>query len=234
MKTIAAAISMVSGLALNQSELPFATYPGACPEVPNQPDFDVTKYTGVWYTYIANDKRNIPENANCVAATYEILTENSISVNNTAVYDIERRNFNTMLPSWAYGSAVVLNPEYPTQLYVSFETFGGCGEYGFLCANTEKAAEHATVNAPYLEYENYRVADTDYENYSVVISCIPAGELLHGEVMYILVRDREWPAKNQAKIQELLYNVDQWGIHTEDLILTHQDDCEKWVDQGIP
>jgi len=191
----------------------------------------VTKYTGVWYTYIANDKRNIPENANCVAATYEILTESSISVNNTAVYDIERRGYNTMLPSWAYGSAVVLNPEYPTQLYVSFETFGGCGEFGFLCANTEKTADTAV---PYLQYENYRVTDTDYENYSVVVSCIPAGEALHGEVMYILVRDREWPAKNQAKIQELLYNVNQWGIHTEDLILTHQDDCEKWADQGIP
>merc|ERR1719516_699941 len=107
---------MASSLALTQNELPFATYPGACPDVPNQPDFDVTKYTGVWYTYIANDKRNIPENANCVAATYEILTESSISVNNTAVYDIERRGYNTMLPSWAYGSAVVLNPEYPTQL----------------------------------------------------------------------------------------------------------------------
>ena len=220
-----------SVLALSSVHAVGNIFPGECPEIPNQPDFDVTKYTGVWYTYIANDKRNIPENANCVAATYEILTESSISVNNTAVYDIERRGYNTMLPSWAYGSAVVLNPEYPTQLYVSFETFGGCGEFGFLCANSDKIADNAV---PYLQYENYRVADTDYENYSVVVSCIPAGEALHGEVMYILVRDREWPAKNQAKIQELLYNVDQWGIHTEDLILTHQNDCEKWADQGIP
>ena len=81
-----------------------------------------------------------------------------------------------MLPSWAYGSAVVLNSEYSTQLYVFFETFGGSSEFGFLCANTDYTAENS-VNSPYLQYENYRVADTDYENYSVVLSCIPAGEV---------------------------------------------------------
>ena len=84
--------------------------------------------------------------------------------------------YNTMLPSWAYGSAVVLNSEYSTQLYVFFETFGGSSEFGFLCANTDYTAENS-VNSPYLQYENYRVADTDYVNYSVVLSCIPAGEV---------------------------------------------------------
>ena len=33
------------------------TYPGKCPDIPNQPDFDVARYTGVWYTYTANDQR---------------------------------------------------------------------------------------------------------------------------------------------------------------------------------
>ena len=55
------------------------TYPGKCPDIPNQSDFDVTRYTGIWYDYTSNDERNVPENANCVAAKYEILTKNSIS-----------------------------------------------------------------------------------------------------------------------------------------------------------
>ena len=41
-------------------------------------------------------------------------------VNNTAIYDIERRNWKTELPSWAFGSAIVVNEEFPNQLHVSF------------------------------------------------------------------------------------------------------------------
>ena len=48
------------------------------------------------------------------------LYENPLEVNNTAVYDIERRNWKTELPSWAYGSAVVVSEEFPNQLHVSF------------------------------------------------------------------------------------------------------------------
>ena len=48
------------------------------------------------------------------------LHKNPHEVNNTAVYDIERRNWKTELPSWAYGSAVVVSEEFPNQLHVSF------------------------------------------------------------------------------------------------------------------
>ena len=69
------ALSIISG-SIGQNLI---TYPGKCPDIPNQPDFDVTRYTGIWYDYTSNDERNVPENANCVAAKYDILTENSIS-----------------------------------------------------------------------------------------------------------------------------------------------------------
>ena len=75
MKTITTALACISGSFAQN----LITYPGKCPDIPNQPDFDVTRYTGVWYDYTSNDERNVPENANCVAAKYEILTENSIS-----------------------------------------------------------------------------------------------------------------------------------------------------------
>ena len=65
------------------------TYPGKCPDIPNQPDFDVTRYIGVWYDYTSNDERNVPENANCVAAKYEILTENSISGTDSRTISIQ-------------------------------------------------------------------------------------------------------------------------------------------------
>ena len=75
MKTITTALTCISGTFAQN----LITYPGKCPDIPNQPDFDVTRYIGVWYDYTSNDERNVPENANCVAAKYEILTENSIS-----------------------------------------------------------------------------------------------------------------------------------------------------------
>ena len=48
-------------------------YPGACPELPNQPDFDNTKFIGQWYNYLDNDWQNVPESAECAAAHYELL-----------------------------------------------------------------------------------------------------------------------------------------------------------------
>ena len=61
---VSVALSVIS-VSLGQNLI---TYPGKCPDIPNQPDFDVTRYTGVWYDYTSNDERNVPENANCVAA----------------------------------------------------------------------------------------------------------------------------------------------------------------------
>lgn len=49
-----------------------------------------------------------------------------------------------------------------------------------------------------------------------------------------MVRDRNWPSQNQAKIQELLYTVTQWGLNIDSLTLTKQNDCDKWTDQEMP
>jgi len=82
---VSVALSVIS-VSLGQNLI---TYPGKCPDIPNQPDFDVTRYTGVWYDYTSNDERNVPENANCVAAKYEILTENSISGTDHGLFSIQ-------------------------------------------------------------------------------------------------------------------------------------------------
>ena len=45
--------------------------PGKCPDhIPDQANFDVKNYLGVWFTFMHNDHKNIPPNSNCVAATY--------------------------------------------------------------------------------------------------------------------------------------------------------------------
>jgi len=158
-------------------------------------------------------------------------------VNNTAVYEIECRNWKTDLPSWAFGSAVVINEEFPNQLHVSFSEFGGCGEFGFLCSGSGKSSENSGNSFEYAGYElseNYRVAETDYENYTIVTTCWNLSDGGHREIVYLMVRDRNWPSQNQPKIQELLYKITQWGLHIDSLTLTKQNDCEKWADQDMP
>ena len=55
--------------------------PGPCPShIPDQPNFNVEKYLGLWFTYMANDHINIPSNSNCVAANYNERDANSITV----------------------------------------------------------------------------------------------------------------------------------------------------------
>ena len=112
--------------------------------------------------------------------------------------------------------------------------FGGCGEFGFLCSGSRSSQAESADYAPYDLSENYRVAETDYENYTIVTTCWNLSEESHREIIYLMVRDRNWPSQNQAKIQELLYKVTQWGLHIDSLTLTKQNDCEKWADQEMP
>jgi len=217
-------------------------YPGACPELPNQPDFDNTRFIGQWYNYLDNDWQNVPETAECAGAYYELIDPLLISVNNTGVFNFEVAGRPTSTPSWAYGTAEVLDPEYPTQLYVSFNQFGGCGRYGFVCGGTPPIDNiDNTMEEPHPfdnpiddilgKRENYRVTDTDYENYALIISCYNLDEEgdQHSEIIYLLVRDREWPKYNQVKVQELLYNAAEWGIDVTTIWEIDQSNCDKWA-----
>ena len=112
--------------------------------------------------------------------------------------------------------------------------FGGCGEFGFLCSGSGKSQTESVGYTPYDLSENYRVAETDYENYTIVTTCWNLSDERHREIIYLMVRDRNWPSQNQAKIQELLYKVTQWGLHIDSLTLTNQNDCDKWADQEMP
>ena len=62
---------------------PYNIRPGQCPELPNQPNFQVDRYTGVWETVTTDDEENIPFGSECVTATYAKIAPNKISVNNS-------------------------------------------------------------------------------------------------------------------------------------------------------
>ena len=105
-------------LLLLQTALAGNVRPGKCPEIPNQPDFDLGRYMGQWHNYLANDKKNIPDNAECTTATYDILNESQISVNNSVALMVDIRGQEIPILSWAYGDATIVNEAYPTQLWV--------------------------------------------------------------------------------------------------------------------
>ena len=58
--------------------------PGSCPELPLQPNFEIDRYMGQWHNYLTNDGKNIPEDKECTTATYGLLNDRQISVNNTS------------------------------------------------------------------------------------------------------------------------------------------------------
>ena len=72
--------------------------------------------------------------------------------------------------------------------------------------------------------------ETDYENYTLVNSCVGTPKN-HVEWVYFLTREREWPDQNKALVQELLYKINsQWGLDIDSLRVSPQDDCERFMD----
>ena len=120
--------------------------------------------------------------------------------------------------------------------------FGGCGRGAVLCGGTGGNADSFDTDGDEADiYENYRVAQTDYENYTIgefyvlfpclgpnsVISCYPGqSEDTHSEITYLMTRDRNWGPSNQAKVEELLETIRSWGIEIDELHETKQSDCE--------
>ena len=61
-----------------------------------------------------------------------------------------------------------------------------------------------------------------------MVSCYPIPDSnTHSEITYIMSRDREWPltTEGKQKVQELIYQADQWGFDIETLTYTKQDNC---------
>ena len=154
---------------------PYNIRPGQCPELPNQSDFQVDRYTGVWETVTTDDEENIPFGSECVTATYAKIAPNKISVNNSTpilpgrvrltfstmystnkspvLYKLVRFGLNPILgppgiSTWAWGSGLIVDESEPTELYVSFEMVNICTPQG--CQSID------FPNSTVTPYENYR------------------------------------------------------------------------------
>ena len=202
---------------------------------------------------MTNDFINVPRNSECVGATYGAKNEFAITVNNTEVLNVEIRGETYPIPSYAFGQAEIVDPENPTRLMVTFEEFGGCGAQANLCGSvnpdtvetfdTEGPGSKFWVIVSFemslleLMYKpskdgatfNYRVMETDYENYTLVNSCVGTPKN-HIEWVYFLTREREWPYENKTKVQELLYKITQWGLDIDSLRVSPQENCEQFMD----
>ena len=74
--------------------------------------------------------------------------------------------------------------------------------------------------------------ETDYENYSLVVSCFGDDIGAHIETLYFLVRDRNWGDENKDKVQELLFKLNaEWGLDIDSLEITRQENCDQWHGQ---
>ena len=74
--------------------------------------------------------------------------------------------------------------------------------------------------------------ETDYENYSLVVSCFGDEINVHTETLYFLVRDRNWGDENKEKVQELLYKINsEWGLDIDSLERTRHENCDKFTGQ---
>ena len=86
---------------------------GKCSKGPVIPDFDVTKYVGVWYE-IEKVPAPFTGDLKCVSATYALKDSKTISVDNAGFYTADNK------PSGIKGEASIIDTAKPNQLRLKF------------------------------------------------------------------------------------------------------------------
>ena len=133
---------------------------GSCPQFKTEPDFDLSRYTGLWYE-VVKDKLNFYELlGGCTMAEYSSNDDGSVAVHNIG---------HKFWKGWfdIYGTAVEDDTEDPAALRVDF-------------------FKEPVASDP----ANYYVIATDYDNYTVVYNCEEKlGGMVAYETFGILARD---------------------------------------------
>ncbi|KAK7108370.1 apolipoprotein D-like [Littorina saxatilis] len=174
---------------------------GACPEPPVVEDFDINSYVGTWYEY---ERFPVPYEAliKCGQATYNIIDDTTVSVNNTGIREIKiaGRTLSRYRQS-ASGTATIPDPSVPAKLVVSF---GG-------------------QILSYFAKGNYWVLATDYTSYALVYSCtsLPFG-VAHFDAAWILTRERGVAPEDLGALKDLLRDG---GVNPDNFFVVDQTDC---------
>eukprot|EP00354_Favella_ehrenbergii_P009814 CAMPEP_0170463206 /NCGR_PEP_ID=MMETSP0123-20130129/8411_1 /TAXON_ID=182087 /ORGANISM="Favella ehrenbergii, Strain Fehren 1" /LENGTH=219 /DNA_ID=CAMNT_0010728593 /DNA_START=28 /DNA_END=687 /DNA_ORIENTATION=- len=133
-----------------------------CPdEVKVQETFDADRYSGTWFEIVRDKWTPYELGQTCVTAQYTVREDKSIEVFNSGY---------TPLLGWGGGTASALQPEGRTD--------------AGLIVNFYEEPKPTDV-------ANYRIIETDYDNYSIVYSCEDIfTDYLSIDFLWILSRER--------------------------------------------
>ncbi|CAF0792414.1 unnamed protein product [Brachionus calyciflorus] len=158
---------------------------GSCHTTPVLPDFDSSKYLGKWYE-LERFSFLFEKDLKCVTATYTMLNETTIGVNNYGFNTVKNKD------EYVYGSAYVKNSAEPNKLNVVLPV----------------VVDGVTI----LENSaDYNVVATDYNNYALVYSCrqlVPL--ILKFETSWILSRTKTLDSQTVQNLKNIAssYKID--------------------------
>jgi len=173
---------------------------GTCTEFDVQSDFDYTRYLGKWHGFSKYPTLRFARN-NCSTVFYSDATQPggipTIAVLNRGYSD------KTGVYSRAYGQASPVDPSEPARLAVRFY-------------QSRRPTMPSTAAA------NYNVLSTDYDNYSVVYSCMQVNENEKFELLFVLTRERQ---PSQQYVDQAYEAIRTQGLDTAALRNNVQTGC---------
>jgi apolipoprotein D and lipocalin family protein len=165
---------------------------GKCPQFTTQPDFKLESYLGRWYQ-IARLNAPFEKGGVCSVAEYYL---NQTRPGHVVVNNTERLNSPSGRVEGAIGDAYVADPKNPAKLSVNFP--------------------NNPVTAPYW------VMETDYKQYTAVVSCFEVLGVYHSLSSWILSRT---PTLNATLLDDLLVRLKKNNIPVDKYEMTLQQGC---------
>ncbi|RNA30394.1 apolipo D-like [Brachionus plicatilis] len=151
---------------------------GTCHTVPVLPDFDQSRYLGKWFE-LERFPYIFEKDLQCVTATYSVLNETAIRVENFGFNTVKQKDSNVT------GYAYAPNSAEPNKLKVVLPV----------------VVDGITI----LENTgDYIVVSTDYDNYAMVYSCtqvVPG--LIKFEISWILSRAKTLDSQTVQQLKDL-------------------------------
>ncbi|CAG5085943.1 Oidioi.mRNA.OKI2018_I69.PAR.g11056.t1.cds [Oikopleura dioica] len=175
-----------------------------CVEAPVIADFDIERYKGQWNEVARYPNYFQDDDAQCVRALYSDRDDFSVKVNNTQIY--ERDGVRDL--TGGVGQAVQEIDDKPNWLTVTF--------------NLESAFA-SWISKLFTSKGNYKMMDTDYDNYAVVMGC-ERYWFITVEQAWVLARDPNFLQTDQYR--ELMDNaIENWGMQEDLLVYSEHSDC---------
>merc|ERR1719284_1134690 len=196
--------------------------PGLCPELPNQENFQIERYLGQWFSHFTNDDKHIPPEVRCTGQNIRATgLDDTVIVVNTSI-DEKKNTFN-----FAEGTATQAF-ELPNQLFVQFAETGSCDSYDQYSNDRNNCNINQLPPKPEI-INNYQVLKTDYENYTLVVSCQNIDESSHREVIYMLNRNTCWPYQNKDFVELQIDFLEELGLYVDNLRFVRQENCDDGI-----